>query len=1018
MASRELSAANVLKIGQYQVQPNTNIVIQLEADNSDPFVAFQVDIPIPAGFSYIEGSAQLNVSRSSGHLLSANLVSGNILRLIGFSVSNTAFLGNTGSLANFTIKSRAIPATFLLNIDTPLLGNNKSINILTGATNGDVTVLAPNIKLSATELNFGRVPLESNAEQSFQISNEGNRDLVVSNLNFTDTQFSTSDEKSFTIVANSSRNLTVKFTPTSKGTYAKKLEISSNDPDQPLSTLLLKAVAYAVNEVHTGNIVGASASTGTLEFTLNNMEAFTGFQFDLTLPQPMTYTTGSAHLFRSSDHSVTVNQIDPSTLRVLAFSGTNKNFTGNIGKILSLGFNLKGVAGTYPVGISNVIIASTLGDNIISAFTGGNLQITSPDIDASTQLNFGDVSILSNKIIQHRIYNYGQEPLVIDQLMFSNGYFKSNQTLPVTIGPSDYYDLPVEFIKATKGAANGTLKLLSNDPDENPFTIQLSANSFAPNYLTIKDQTFTQGESKIVQIEIENEEQFVAFQFDLSYPEGFTPDLNAIILTSRKQDHFVAASALSETSLRIIAYSFTQKAFNDKTGAVLNIPFSTNVDMVVDRYNLTFSNALISNIQSENILYGSTNGTLIVQKLSSLQEIPLIAGWNIISANVVPANLNLKDIFQPHINSGNLKKVMDEAGKTVENFGIFGGWKNNIGNLTTTEGYKVNMGAAATLSLEGTPVPLPFDIPLSTGWNIISYPCTTLQDGKALIQSLINAGKIIKVMDESGKTIENFGIFGGWKNNIGNFVPGKGYKVNVTADCTLTFTVNAIKVAAFIPEVLASTHFIKVFDGNGTDHMNISLVDLQTTGLQVGDEIGIFDGKYCVGAATIGEEQMRSGSISIPTSANEGPATDVNGFTNGNNFGLQLYRGNTNYNLDLVILAGNNSFEKNGSVFVKVSANDLPVVQVVNDRDLFTVYPNPFTSEITIEVWNSEKTEVDVAIFSLLGQRIKNLYNVENQGQLLLKWDGTNDSGQKMVPGIYLCKVNNETMKVFFKDER
>jgi hypothetical protein len=198
--------------------------------------------------------------------------------------------------------------------------------------------------------------------------------------------------------------------------------------------------------------------------------------------------------------------------------------------------------------------------------------------------------------------------------------------------------------------------------------------------------------------------------------------------------------------------------------------------------------------------------------------------------------------------------------------------------------------------------------------------------------------------------------------------------------------------------------------------MNFSLVDLQKSGLKVGDEIGIFDGKYCVGSASIGEDQMRSGSISIPTSANDDPAGDVNGFTNGNNFGLQLYRGNTNYNLDLVILARDNSFEKNGSVFAKVSASDLPIVQVDISDDLFTVYPNPFTSEITIEVWNSEKTEVDVAIFSLLGQRIKNLYNAENQGKLLLKWDGTNDAGQKMVPGIYLCKVNNETMKVFFKD--
>jgi|GEM_PF-2846127 len=405
-----------------------------------------------------------------------------------------------------------------------------------------------------------------------------------------------------------------------------------------------------------------------------------------------------------------------------------------------------------------------------------------------------------------------------------------------------------------------------------------------------------------------------------------------------------------------------------------------------------------------------------VKNVSSLQDISLLAGWNIISANVIPVNIDLKDIFQPYIDSGNLKKVMDEAGKTIENFGIFGGWKNNIGNIKTTEGYKVNMTSTATLSLEGVLVTLPLDIPLQAGWNIISYPSTTAQNAMALVQKLIDAGSLIKVLDESGKTIENFGIFGGWKNNIGNFVPGKGYKVNVNTSCTLTIQANPSKAAVYVPEVLASSHFTKVFEGNGTDHMNVSLVDLQTSGLQTGDQIGVFDGKYCVGSATIGIEQLKSGNISIPVSANEGSGLSVNGFSTGNTIELQLYRGNISYKLHMETLAGDKSFEKNGSVFFKVSASDLPVIKVVNNDNLFTVYPNPFAVEITIGIQNSEKTDDDVAIYNLLGQRIKNLFKGTNKGQLLLKWDGTNESGQKVVPGVYLCKVNNNSKKVFFKN--
>ena len=465
--------------------------------------------------------------------------------------------------------------------------------------------------------------------------------------------------------------------------------------------------------------------------------------------------------------------------------------------------------------------------------------------------------------------------------------------------------------------------------------------------------------------------------------------------------------------------TYTVTEIPNATSYVWTLPAGATGTSETNSITVNFSVSAVSGnitVKGRNDCGNGTESLLAIVVNSLLNhDIALNVGWNIISTNVVPTNVNLKDIFQPHIDSGKLKKVMDESGKTVENFGIFGGWKNNIGNLLPTEGYKVNMLVADTLRLEGALVPLPLDIPLTAGWNIISYPCKTAQDGKALVQSLIDAGKISKVMDESGKTIENFGIFGGWKNNIGNFVPGKGYKVKVASDTTLTIPAITTKAATYVPEVLASTYFTKVFEGNGTDHMNISLVDLQTSGLQVGDEIGVFDGKYCVGSATIGIEQLKSGSISIPTSANEGSGATVNGFTTGNTIGLQLYRGNQSYPLEAETLSVAKSFEKNGSVFLKVSARDLPVVQTDNGPDQFRCYPNPFKDELTVEIRNSEEAVIDVAIYNLLGQKIKNLYKGTNKGELMLKWNGTNDSGHKVSQGVYLCKMNGQAIKVVYK---
>jgi len=396
-------------------------------------------------------------------------------------------------------------------------------------------------------------------------------------------------------------------------------------------------------------------------------------------------------------------------------------------------------------------------------------------------------------------------------------------------------------------------------------------------------------------------------------------------------------------------------------------------------------------------------------------QITLNTGWNIISANVVPTNLNLKDIFQPLIDAGKLKKVMDEAGKTLENLGAFGGWKNNIGSLNSTKGYKVNVTATSTLSLEGAQVQLPFDIALNTGWNIISYPSTSIQDAKAVVQSLIDAGKLKKVMDEAGKTIENLGAFGGWKNSIGNFMPGKGYKVNVTASCTLTIPASGNKSAVVIPELLASEHFKPVFAGNGTDHMNIHLVNLQKIGTQVGDEIGIFDGKLCVGSATIGAEHMMDGSISIPASANDELTKSVNGFNQGHSVELRLFRGIQTYMLSIEKLSGPELFEKNGSLLAQGNLNDLTGLQVNKNTAQFKCYPNPFAQEITIEVQNPKLTKITVEIYNMAGQRIKNLYKGADNRIVILKWNGTNDSGQKVAPGAYLCKVNELSKQLIFE---
>ena len=168
------------------------------------------------------------------------------------------------------------------------------------------------------------------------------------------------------------------------------------------------------------------------------------------------------------------------------------------------------------------------------------------------------------------------------------------------------------------------------------------------------------------------------------------------------------------------------------------------------------------------------------------QSIDLKSGWNIISVYLNPDNLDMKTIFRTLISDGSLVKVQDEAGNSLEDFGVFGGWTNNIGNISPTKGYKVKVSRDCQVNICGIPLSLPLEIPLKAGWNIIGYPRNSIMNGQEIVQQLMNRNTLIKVQDENGNAIENFGIFGGWSNNIGNFKPGEGYKIKVTSEEILT----------------------------------------------------------------------------------------------------------------------------------------------------------------------------------------------------------------------------------------
>lgn len=385
---------------------------------------------------------------------------------------------------------------------------------------------------------------------------------------------------------------------------------------------------------------------------------------------------------------------------------------------------------------------------------------------------------------------------------------------------------------------------------------------------------------------------------------------------------------------------------------------------------VTYRNEISSWITSGKYAAGATSVVELVSFVEYSQTIELVQGYNLISSYVTAPNPDVSVVTQSLCEQGSLVKIQDEAGNTLENWGSFGGWINKVGSIENTEGYKIKVANDCVLQITGRPIALPLDIPLKTGWNIISFPRTDLVDAMSIIQPLIDQNTLIKVQDETGNSIENWGIFGGWKNGIGNFIPGKAYKVKLSADAILTIQEHYTKSAVILANRDKTTYFLSRIEGHGSDHMNINLVGLQESGISVGDELAAFDGTICVGSLKITENDLIEGSASLIVSFSTDNQNN-NGFTEGHVIELSAWSqmSGDEFIVQTDVVSGQFKYSKNSSVLVKLKSLTTGI-KSFEDKFQIDVFPNPSQGRFTVRFSEMPEAGSRIDILDLSGRKI------------------------------------------------
>jgi hypothetical protein len=353
-----------------------------------------------------------------------------------------------GSLV-LNVDRNRLDATFLQSTGAV----RDTFTILKGSSSGDIDVL-PN------SYTFGAVPVGANELRTFAIRNAGGASLKVSSTNLVgndaDEFAITKGGGSFTLSAGSTRNLDVRFEPTSGGAKTTTLRLKSNDPNESTFDVPLDGTGTASADIDVAPrphnygevLVGTTASR---TFAIRNV--------------------GSGRL------AVTVTGLEGGQTDEFAITKGSAPFTVEPGATHSLDVRFSPTSG----GTKTTTLRLTSDDPDESpldvALSG--TATTAPDIDlVATSHNFGDVLVGATASRTFGIRNVGSANLQVTAATLVGGvageFAIARGGAPFTIAPGATHNLDVRFAPISGGPKTTTLRVTSDDADESTVDLVLS----------------------------------------------------------------------------------------------------------------------------------------------------------------------------------------------------------------------------------------------------------------------------------------------------------------------------------------------------------------------------------------------------------------------------------------------------------------------------------------------------------------------------------------------------------------
>ncbi len=325
------------------------------------------------------------------------------------------------------------------------------------AVHGEAT-RTPNIRVTPTSIDYGKVAMGKFAEEVLSIHNDGNGVLQILSITSSSPQFTISGHSD--VAPHSKIDVVVKFTPSSLGEKNAILNIASNDPDEQEVPVALKGEGIIPP------VPDILVSPPNIYFDDTEVDKWRNMEFRI-------YNDGTAPLKVSSITSNSIHFIvlaDPNDPEV------------DLGGVVTIPVRFKPLSSGTKT--STLTIASNDPDEseVLVSVQGKGINPPVPDIRLSTStLNFFDVDIGEWRDKEFRIYNDGNAVLKVSSMASNNIQFivLANPTNPEVV-PGGVVTIPVRFKPLSSGTKTGVITIVSNDPNEPSVSVSVQGKGVNP----------------------------------------------------------------------------------------------------------------------------------------------------------------------------------------------------------------------------------------------------------------------------------------------------------------------------------------------------------------------------------------------------------------------------------------------------------------------------------------------------------------------------------------------------------